>query len=476
MKTPILGQAYVARSVNAANDRMVNLYPEAIPTGGKEPAWLTRCPGLTILVEDLAGGRIRGLCRMGNVLYCVAGKDVYKIDTSWQATNIGTVTDHGGLVSMAHNGDQLFIAANPEGYVYTASTKVLVQITDEDFPGANYVQYLDGYFVFTQPDSQYVWVTAINDGTDINALDFASAGASPDNLVGLIVDHREVWLLGENSVEVWYDSGNADFPLERIQGAFVETGCVSGATIAKMDNSIFWLGKDDRGNGIVYRANGYQPQRISTHAIEFAIGGYSDISDAHAYTYQQEGHAFYVLTFPSGGQTWVFDASTNLWHERAEFGPDGLFRHHRSQCQATFNGKVVVGDYQVGNLYAFDLDNYTDNGAIQKWLRSWRALNTGQNTLKRSIHHKLQLDCESGAITDYTDPQACLRWSNDGGHIWSNERWTSMGKIGETGRRVIWRMLGHTGRTRDRVYEVSGTDPVKIAIMGAELDATITAA
>jgi hypothetical protein len=170
-----------------------------------------------------------------------------------------------------------------------------------------------------------------------------------------------------------------------------------------------------------------------------------------------------------------------------------------------FNNEIVIGDYQNGNIYAFDLDDFSDNGSIQKWLRSWRALPTGTNNLKRTTQHTLQLDCESGVginntiiiqstylqaengdflITesnDYllsaqeeinaqgSDPQVMLRFSDDGGHTWSNELWKPMGKIGEYYKRVIWRRLGMTVKLRDRVYEVSGTDPVKIAIMGAEL-------
>jgi hypothetical protein len=333
------------------------------------------------------------------------------------------------------------------------------------------VAYLDGYFVFNQPDSQIIWVSQLLDGTSVDPLDFASAEGSPDGVVGLIADHRELWVFGTDSVEVWYDSGAADFPLQRIQGAFNEIGCVSAYTIAKMDNGLFWLGTDARGQGIVYRANGYTGVRISTHAVEYAIAQYGNISDAIAYTYQQEGHAFYVLTFPSGNATWVYDVATQAWHERAGF-VDGEFMRHRSNCQCNFGGNIIVGDFANGNIYTFDLDVYADNGDIQKWLRSWRALPTGQNNLKRTAHHSLQLDCETGVGLNTgqgSDPEVMLRWSDDGGHTWSNEHWSKIGKIGAYGHRTFWRRLGMTLKLRDRVYELSGTDPNKIAIMGAEL-------
>lgn len=471
MKTPILGSTYVARSVNAADARMVNLFPEIIPEGGKEPAFLNRAPGLKLKIA-VGNGPIRGLWEFNNHLYVVSYDKLYKVNSNYFVTELGTVSGVTGPVSMADNGTQLFVACNGPSYIYNSQTGVFAQIADDDFPGAVTVAYLDGYFVFNEPNSQKIWVTSLLDGTSVDPLDFASAEGSPDGVVGIIADHREIWVFGTNSVEVWYNSGNADFPLSRIQGAFNELGCAAPYSIAKMDNGLFWLGKDARGQGIVYRANGYTGQRISTHAVEWQIQQYANMSDAIGYTYQQDGHSFYVLIFPQANTTWVYDVATQAWHERAGFS-NGEFTRHRSNCQAFFKGDVLVGDYENGNVYAFDLDDYSDNGSIQKWLRSWRALPTGQNNLKRTAQHSLQLDCETGVGIDGSgqgsDPQVMLRWSDDGGHTWSSEHWVSIGKIGEFYRRAIWRRLGMTLKLRDRVYEVSGTDPVKIAIVGAEL-------
>jgi len=503
MKTPILGASYVARSVNAADNRMINLFPESVPEGGKETGFLSRAPGLRLLA--VAGtGPVRGMwvhasSAGGPTLYVVSGTELYKVTSTYSPTLIGTVAGTGP-VSMTDNGIQIFVAAGTTSYIYNTNTLAFGPITDPDFIGATQVGFLDGYFVFVPPNSQQVWVTSLLDGTSIDPLDFASAEGSPDNLIGMIVDHREVWLFGQNSVEVWYNSGGADFPLSRIQGAFNEIGCAAAFSIAKLDNSLFWLGADIRGQGVVYRAQGYSGTRISTHAVEWHIQSYGTISDAVGYTYQQDGHAFYVLTFPTVNKTWVLDLTTNSWHERASL-VNGEFTRHRSNCQAAFNNEVVVGDYQSGNLYAFDMTVYQDNGSPQKWLRTWRALSPGENDLTRTAHHTLQLDCESGVGSTFdlyvplitedeniiitennfdiilygdelqsADPQVMLRWSDDGGHTWSREYWRSMGKIGEYGRRVIWRRLGMTTKLRDRVYEISGTDAVKVTILGAHID------
>jgi hypothetical protein len=541
MQTPILGSAYTARSVNAADSRMVNLFPEVVPEGGKQPAFLQRAPGLP-LRTTVGTGPIRGLWEHGTNMYVVSGDTFYRVSSSYVATAKGTVAGMGP-VSMADNGTQIMIAADPSGYIYNTTTDVFAQITDPDFPGASVVDYLDGYFVFIEPNSQRIWVTALLDGTSVDPLDFVSAEGDPDDVISMIVDHREVWLFGRNSTEVWYNAGLSDFPLVRIQGAFNELGCAARYSVAKMNNQVYWLGKDPRGQGIVYVANGYQGQRISTHAIEWQIQQYGTLSDAIGFTYQQDGHSFYVLVFPSVGKTWAYDASTGAWHERA--GWNDQWTRYRAQAQVFYNNENLVGDYENGNIYALDLNNYSYNGAVQRWLRSWRALPTGQNTLRRTAQHSLQLDCETGVglsqspgydaqdllaengdllvaefvqndivtesglalvtepgneiatlvdapdfpvlfvppmyltTTSYTatpgyDPQVMLRWSDDGGHTWSNEHWRSMGKIGVFGYRTIWRRLGMTMKIRDRVYEVSGTDPVKLAIMGAELQISDT--
>jgi hypothetical protein len=475
MQTPILGASYVARSINAADNRLVNLFPEIVPEGGKQAAFFNRAPGLKFQ-QTIGTGPIRALWAHqtnGSDFYVVSGTEFYKVTgLTATPTKLGDVTGTGP-VSIADNGTQIFLACNPDGFIYNEVTNVFAQITDPDFTGAVTVAYLDGYFVYNEPNSQKVWVTQLLDGTSVDPLDFASAEGSPDGLVAINVDHREAWLFGTDSVEVWYDAGLADFPLTRIQGAFNEIGCVAAFSVAKLDNGLFWLGTDARGQGIVYRNNGYTGIRISTHAIEYAIAQYGNISDAVAYTYQQEGHSFYVLTFPSGNATWVYDASTQSWHERAGWNTAlGEFTRHRSNCQCNFGGNTVVGDYLNGNIYTLDLGVYADNGGIQKWLRSWRALPTGTNTLRRTAQHSLQLDCESGTGLNTgqgSDPEIMLRWSDDGGHTWSNEHLSKMGKIGQYYRRVFWRRLGMTLKLRDRVYEVSQTDPVKAVIVGAEL-------
>lgn len=473
MKSHILGQSYILPSVNAACDRMVNLFPEAIPGEGKEAGWVRRAPGLKFRLS-IGHGPVRQLYSKPDLaggMYGVVGEGFYvtaSLDSAAQL--IGLVTG-SGPGSVADNGTQIFLACNPDGYIYNTQTQAFQKIIDPDFTGAGTVTYLDGYFIYNEPGTQKIWVTSLLDGTSVDPLDFASAEGSPDSVQAVIANNGQLWVFGTESVEVWYNTGSSDFPFSRIQGAFNEIGCAAPYSVCKLSNTLFWLGSDERGKGIVYRTNGYRGERVSNHSIEAEIQDYEVISDAFAYAYQQGGHEFYVLTFPTANRTWVYDANTLSWHERSSFIHSRFIRH-RSNCHTNFEGKSIVGDFINGDIYELDLHTYSDNGQPQKWLRSWRALPQGENNLTRTAQHSLQLDCESGVgvnIGQGSDPQVVLRWSDDGGHTWSNEHWRTMGRIGKTGTRVIWRRLGMTEKLRDRVYEVSGTDPVKIAIMGAEI-------
>lgn len=465
-----IGPSYTLNSINVDCQRCINLYPEMNESGfgkEKEVASLVSTPGL-LLLTTIGVGPLRGTYFSStNKLFVVSGNKCYSVNSSWVATEIGTLTTAVGPVCIADNGVSLMIVDGEKGYVVTLSNSAFVQITDPDFPAASQVTYQDGYFIFDYPDSGQFGISGLNDVT-FDELDIATSEGNPDNLIGLMSVHRDLWLFNDDTIEIFYNSGNADFPFERIQGAFIEVGLVAKFSIAKMNNTIFWLGKTDLGSGIVYMANGYQPQRISTHAVETAMQSYGDLSGTEAYCYQENGHSFYILNFENANTTWVYDTTTNLWHERA-YTNQGTFERHRANCHAFAYGIHVVGDYENGNLYELSRTTYSDNGSEITRQRVTPHLSAG---LKRVFYNSFQLDIETGTgldgIVQGTDPQAILEFSDDGGHSWSNEKWASFGKIGQTKKRAIWRRLG---QSRDRVYKLSITDPVKVTIIGAEFDA-----
>lgn len=469
--TGFIGPSYTLQSKNVDCQRCVNLFPEinALNSGKeKEVASLVPTPGLRLLLT-LADSPIRGLWSASNgQLFAVGGQKFYSISSSWVATERGTLNTDSGPVSMADNGTYVFIVDGTDGFTWNMTTSTFAEVTDPDFYPADQVTFQDGYFLFNRAGTQQFFISGINDVT-FDGLDIASAEGSPDYLVGLRSINQNVVLFGAKSTEVYYNSGDADFPFTRIQGAVIAVGCSAPFSIAQLESSLYWIGGDINGSGIVYRMTGFQTQRISTPAIEKVIRGLSadDLANATAYTYQQGGHLFYCLNLPSTKSTWVYDASTELWHERTYLN---LWEdeRHRSEWHAVAFGENVVGDYENGRIYALDPDVYTDNGTSIARMRIAPHLSQG---LKLIRHNSFQLDMEVGVGLDGsgqgTDPKAMLQFSDDGGHSWSNEYWRDIGKIGKRQTRVKWNRLGSS---RDRVYKIRITDPVKVVLIGAELE------
>lgn len=344
---------------------------------------------------------------------------------------------------------------NPNGYVLTLSNASFAKVSDASWPGCAMMDYLDGYGVGITPDSNQFWPTSLYDfSTMWSALDFASAESNPDKIVAVQVDHREIWIFGTKTVEIWYNSGDSTFPFARVSGAYIELGCAAPWSVAKLDNTQFWLGT----NGSVVRAQGYTPMIVSTRAIETAISSYPRIEDARAFAYAQEGHAFYAITFPTADVTWVYDAATQAWHQRRSWG----MGRWRPTCYARLGNQHIVGDVSTGSLYKISPSCLTDAGQPIERVRV--TPNIAQED-KRLIHSRLAIDFETGSASpSVPNPQALLSWSDDGGRTWGNEHPASIGSQGQYKARAVWWRLG---QSRNRVYKVRVTDPVPVAILGA---------
>lgn len=383
--------------------------------------------------------------------------------------------------------------------------------SDGAFSGGNVVDIMDNYFVYNHPDTQQ-WAASDLLSPITPALSYGVKDGAPDNLVSLIVDHREVYLLGENSSEVWTDVGAVPFPFQRIPGTSTQHGIAAVFSVARVGNSFAYVSKNIRGQGMIVQMNGYIPQRISTHAVENTLVN-QYIDDAIAWTYQLEGHECYVVTFPTLDLTWVYDATTQMWHKWLYSDNNNQYHRHRGNCCAVFQGLVMVGDYENGKIYELDKKAYTDDGQEIRRLRRAPHL---VSDFQRQYFDEFQIQFQPGVGTTglsvntgalqpatlqspyiiypeatlaigpndmvylgqsslinpsdtTTYPQAMLRWSNDGGSTWSNEHWVTIGQAGKYKNRAIWRRLG---MARDRIFEVVVTDPVYAVIVSANLKAS----
>lgn len=472
-----VGDAYTAPSIYQDDQELINFFVEDDPRkAGKSQAGpaergkltLYPTPGLTPRCQ-LAIAEVRGLYTMagGQTLIAVAGNTVYKIDSAFVATAIGTLTTSTGPVKITDNGIDVYLCDGPSRYAYVESAGIFSLKTDGAFLGGEVCDIVDNYIVYNRPGTQQ-WGATDALSPDSQALSFASKFGSSDNLVTLICDHREVWLLGENTSEVWVDVGAFPFPFQIIPGTSMQHGCAAKYSVARLGNSFAFVSQDTRGKNIAVQMNGYQMERISTSAVENDLDD-DIVNDAIGYTYQIRGHELYVINFPTADKTWVYDASTQMWHKWLAWDSLTGYHRHRSNCYAFFQGMSIVGDYANGKLYSLEHAVYTDDGAVIRRLRRCPHL---VNDFKRVYHNSLQLQFQPGVgldgIQQGVDPQAMLRWSNDGGSTWSTEHWVSIGLQGQYTNRAIWRRLGEA---RDRVYEVVITDPVKAVIVSAELDA-----
>lgn len=360
--------------------------------------------------------------------------------------------------------------ASPGPTTITVSLAAFGRIIDPAFLGSDRLAFVDGWLIFNRPGTQQFYTNAPVPYTLLfNGLFFALKDTSSDNLITLLENNREVWLVGERTSEIWFDGGGAQFAFQRVPGAAPQVGCSAKHSIARLGSEIAWLAKNEQGENIVVSTQQYTWKRISTHAIEHAISGYPLVSDAFAYTYEEEGHLFYVLTFPTADTTWVYDVSSEMWHQRLSYDQNlGIFHRHQSNCFCNFQNLRLVGDYQTGQVFQMSRQFYTDAGdplvALRRCPHLWSA-----EDRQRLFHASLQIEFAPGVglqTGQGSDPQAMLKWSDDGGASYGTEHWRTIGKAGRTKNRALWRRLG---QARDRVYELRYSDPTQRDIVGATL-------
>jgi len=472
MKWPgFIGPSYQSQSPLADVERCVNWYPEQIEAPqGKNKFALYPTPGQQPFTSVSSVGT-RALFSMNGRTHGVVGSSVYEIFSTATTTARGTVVQDNNPAQIAYNGragNQLLIASGMNGYLLNLTTNALTQVLTGD---CLQVGMVDGYFLAFN-GTQYR-ISALNDGTTWDPTQFLQRSVSPDPWQAMVLDgQRQIWLIGEQTGEAHYNAGNFPFPFAPIPGAVFKFGTPAPWSAVAVADSVMWLTQTSGGAGMVVQAKGYTPQRVSTHAVETAIGRYlrtSRISDAEALPYEDQGHVFYVLTFPSANATWVYDLTTQLWHERGTWNaPLNQYDrwHPRVHCYA-FN-QHLVGESATGTISTFDttFGSEVDGSAIRR-VRIAPGINyAGQPLYYRELEVYLQtgLGLSSG---QGSDPTVMFRTSEDGGQTWSSERTCSAGRIGNFGTRVF---LTRLGRSYDRTFEMSVSDPIPWRVVDAYME------
>lgn len=461
-----VGGTYQSRFPNFAADRCINLYPEASEVGtARSKAMLVGTPGLANFTSGLAGA-VRGLWAGGpNLCYAVAGSKLYSIAADGAATLLGDVGDDGKPAQMFSTQAELFIVSAGKGWRWGGAGVEAVNYVGGGQLNATAGAFLDGHFLVVDPSESPIRFrhSAPFDAATWDPLDYASKEGHSDALVFMLSDHEDLWLFGSDTTEVWrnnYSTAPDTFPWERDPGAFIHYGNRAPQATVRMPAGVAWLTGDTRGRLFAVWAQGYSPKRISTPAVEAAWAGYTSPMDAEAYTYSEDGHFFWVISFPNDDATWAYDATTGLWHERARW-EGGVFRRDRTRGHVFVHGKHLVGDYTAGTIYEMSLELTSDAGSGIRRLRRAPYIAAEE---ARIFHHRLELDLEVSAAVDVT-----LQWSDDGAKTFNAGMTVNTGAPAND-QRVIWRRLGEA---RHRVYQVAITSSMaKVALLDAHLRLT----
>jgi hypothetical protein len=428
-----------------------------LPQNAKAPYMLVRTHGIAAWLE-VGAGPIKALHTALGYLWVVSGYELYRVDSNLTATFIGTV-GASSRVDIDHNVFTIVVVSEPNGFYYDTASSTFGPITDTDFTsrGAGDVEFIDNFMLFREPSTGRFFASDVGSATAYDGLNFATAEGAPDNLVGLKVDHREALLFGDSSIEIWELVGGAGFPFARSANGFIEIGCANGGTIAKLDNTVFWLAPDNT----VRRLDGVTPIRVSQDGIEQALASMT-LSSGQAFSCSLEGQLYYVLSFLEG--TFVYNVTTKQWHEQKTYG----FNYWLAGSYAQFSGLDLVGDVSSNRIGRLSTAAYQDWDLIQRMEWTYQPVYADSNTV---FHDRLDVICEAGVGTTLgqgVDPQMMMDVSDDGGETWEALPSTSMGAIGNFRRTVSW---GQLGSAEDRVYRGAVSDPVRVNIIDTQLTA-----
>lgn len=467
MDAGVVGGSSQQASLPFNAERTVNMYA-VLDQQGKKPASLYARPGNAVFAT-LGSGAGRGAFTATNGrAFVVSGSQLYELLVGGTGTVLGSLLTSSGDITMAENGVQLAICDGVNLYILTYATNTFQRVVNPNLPSAASVTFLDGYFVVNRSFASGIFqISAPFDGLNWAALDFASAESSPDSLLRVAVVFGQLFLFGDISIEPWNNTGAATFPFQRVNSSSqISVGVAAPSTILELDNTAFWVGKDKNGTGVVYRADGYSPKRISTEAVELRLQAAPSISTLKAMAYQEAGHTFYIITGGGMETAQVYDVSTNLWVEWSYFNSSGNYELPLTNDLFYAFGKTLALDRTSGKVYEQSSKYYSDDGEEIACDRIFTHIFDNGNPF---LIKNLILNFETGVgNTTVENPKAMLYLSNDGGRTFYTYYEAFMGKAGEFLSRVVfWRL----GRHRQCTFRVRVTDSVKRVITGGQFNA-----
>lgn len=467
MKAGILGGSSRQRSLKQDAQRTVNLWAVQDQDGIDVAALYSR-PGLNLLGSTGTGYGRGGLQASNNRVFVVSGSQLFEERGDGSSVLYGSLDSSTGYVTMADNGLQLAACDGISLYIFTYATNVFLKVVNPNLPSASSVIFLDGYFVVSKsPNSGIFQISAPYDGTSWAALDFATAESSPDSLLCVQSIQGQLWLFGVQSTEIWQNTGAASFPFQRTNSAAkLSVGTIAPYTVLEVDNTGYWVGQDKQGKGIVYKADGFSPQRISTTPIELILQAAPDPTNLRGFVYQEMGHTFYIITGGGMETAPVLDLATQLWSEWAYLDEAGNYELPLQSYVFYAFGKIIALDRLNGNVYEQKMDFFSDNGNPIARDRTFTHL---FNKSQRFRISNLCIFFEEGVANDNIPaPVALLYISADSGRSYGTPFVASLGLVGEFNERgaLFWQLGSYFQATfRTRV-----TDAVKVVICGGEFN------
>lgn len=454
----LLGIGQAGKSSTVSAQRHLNMYAESPLDPEKNRIAFYGTPG-TNLKTTFGDTPARGWIKVGSLYYVVHRGTFYSVDNASTKTAKGTLNTTTGRVDMAYDGSVILIVDGTNGYTYTVASTTFTQIIDADFPnGSNTCGWLNGQFLADDGTGSDAFFTS-PDGTNWDPLDFATAESAPDGLVRLFIDHGQVLLFGEATIEPWGSIANQDFAFAPIKGAIASFGLAARWSLTPYNDTVAFLAKNLMGQVQAMMMEGNTPRVISNQEMDHEFNTYSAVADATAFSYLEGGHPFYQINFPTPGKSWLYDGSTGLWSP-VEFGLNGA--RHRGEMFLDFINQRLISDYSNGNIYTLQTDVYTDNGtAIAREIVT-RHLFAADD---RVTIDRLYVDMEVGVGTQTgqgSNPKVMLSISKTNGKTWGAELWKNLGAVGTYLTRVIWRRLG---QGRDWLFKLRITDPVKVVFV-----------